>query len=1173
MKKYGVVRAIGRKLARLGMDESGAAALILAAAIMTIGFTALAIFLNASLSQHKLDRAKASASGSTRIFQAIYSYYLADTGSGAPHALPCPDTALVPTGHASGTCATAATNYVGALPWADLGLSRADAIDAYGNFYTYVVSGSANGVCETITKASAYGGGQEFTGRLLTPTLEARLTDADVGAGRTVPFAIIGHGINGTGALGPGGRFTAAPTLTLEQNNQAGATTVYGSAPTTIYTGPTEISATASETYFDDQVFIPATTALEKVCGQLTPGGSINATLGDNFNNNTQSAASFGNMAATGTGTNGVTIGNSTSASGNKVARFTATTTGGGAATSYLVTNSTNFDFTPLVRPVYVSAKWIAGSSSFSIATRGTASQLVAGTDTFTASGNTGGITFRFGQDASHSIVILRNGVDLVVTPTVTGGLSITSGNIYTVEVYDNGSDVWARITNANNTTQYSTARAASVTGVTSGSQVFLINGTAYSELDDVTIGFPMLAMETTGTNSYASAPANGDNGVSTGLLTLEAWVRPLAFPIGTNNATIVGKWDTDAAVVAANQGFRLRIDSTGTLRFDASVVDAGTAAVKSYVGPSLVRGEWAHVAVTFAFKDTATTDTETVAFFKDGDQYSSVTAGVTTPTGINNTTGGSVPRFVVGAAVLSGTPGSDGFTGDISDVRVWSAARTPQNIRDNFEARLSAVAASPSVADLVVNWRLDSESLGVSGFTSTAAVRTPAKGVAGTLTSALYIPTIAQYFRPLSTTSGFCPASTIAGAYQCDFRIANSGGFTGTTNSITIPASLTSVYAKVWGAGGGAFDSTTTNGNDTGGGSGGFSQGLIQSINSTAIANQVLTVYVGGYGTHNFTDFTGGGGGGGAGSGIYFGTFAGLVAGGGGGGSFSNRGTCPGTDIVACGLGGNGGGAGAAATAYAPDNNLNLGCGGRGGDDTTSGVGPPGSTANCASGGGNPSVHAGGGGSTGSSGGSPAFIGGGRGYDGTTEGLNPPATAIGGGGGGDNGLGAGGGEAGGFRDTVARAGYGGGGGAGIADAGVANASGEAGSYIALDSTRTGDKTNNSAVVISITPDLTGAGWVVGDPIEGNNIPACTTIKSIDSLTQITLSQNATNGSVVTLNVPPIASSRPGGVTDHYYTPSYWTIPAGYQYPARGGTRGATGNCNDGGPGAVVLIW
>jgi len=473
-----------------------------------------------------------------------------------------------------------------------------------------------------------------------------------------------------------------------------------------------------------------------------------------------------------------------------------------------------------------------------------------------------------------------------------------------------------------------------------------------------------------------------------------------------------------------------------------------------------------------------------------------------------------------------------------------------------------------------VVNWVFDRESGSVGGTQDVQGVPT-VTGVDGVLTNATYSPLLANYFRPLSTS--FCPAGTIAGPYQCDFRTSSANGL---EEDITVPTNLAAIYAKVWGAGGGGFDNTTAN-DDTGGGSGGFSEGLIQSIDGSAVAGAVLDVYVGGFGTGSTT--IGSAGGGGAGSGIYtVGGDPGLVAGGGGGASRSSRNVAGGGNCntalfdARCGLGGNGGGAGGSAlTVRAPDELVEpAGCGGRGGDNGPFGASPPTAAANtdCDDGGADPSVRTGGGGTSGALGGGPAFLAGGRGYNSSEADTDPVTNSMGGGGGGggDNGAGAGGGEAGGYRDASARQGNGGGGGSGTADAGVANVSGAVGSYNAQfsDATRTGDKTVNSPTIISIA-NLSTANWQPGYRITGGGIPANSTIVSIDTTAgSIVISANATNGSVVTLTVTNIPSSRPGGTDDPYYSPSY--LGTALASPALGGTVGALVN---GRGGAIVLLW
>jgi hypothetical protein len=199
--------------------------------------------------------------------------------------------------------------------------------------------------------------------------------------------------------------------------------------------------------------------------------------------------------------------------------------------------------------------------------------------------------------------------------------------------------------------------------------------------------------------------------------------------------------------------------------------------------------------------------------------------------------------------------------------------------------------------------------------------------------------------------------------------------------------------------------------------------------------------------------------------------------------------------------------------------------------------------------------------------GGGPSFIAGGSPYTGSS------AQRIGGGGGGGGAIGA---EAGGYDDANNSRGYGGGGGSGTADgAGVVSVSGEAGSYTTSfsDATRTGDKTNNSPIITNISPNLSTTNWQVGYSISGAGIPAGTTILSIDSNTQITMSQDATNGTDgVTLTVTNTGSTV-GGSSDPYYSPSY--LGSTIQNPGRAGTTGASGGSTsrDGRGGAVVIIW
>jgi len=1129
-------------------DDSGVAGVLLVSVIAIVAFTALSVFLNNYIGDRAFERAQRAASGSSAVMPAVMAYYYAQTPTPT---LPCPDTSSPPDG-AADTCAGPGTT-TGVLPWTTLNMSRDEAIDSHGNFFTYIVSTIGKNVCETVTTDLAGSTPTStFTGDLLDPTDLALIDSTE--ASRNVAFAIISHGKNGLGATAPSGAQKGSPTSARETANAA-------AAPGTIYSGP---YTTEESAYFDDQVYAPADAELAKACESLSPGGALNADISDNFDSATDTIDPDKFDA------NGVTVVTDATSPGNKVANFAN-------ATAYLASDAA-FNFRPTVRPVYTAAYWtpnVGGTAThagMSISTRATLSELVAGTDGFTG-GTQRGITFRFyeltannisgGAGVANTISILDDGVGI---DSGADEYQLINGEVYLIEAYDNGSDVWMRITQRDDATNTATLQTTNATDLDGDQRVIYINdiatsgGSSVSYIDELIIGLPMLVLETGPSAGYAAtADEDNDNGTGTGNLTLETWIRPKSLPGAGALAAIVSKWDkanTDSSAFT----LYLDGDNNGQLYFGlddaAGTNDAETISLG--LKPSI--NEWTHLAVTF---DAAT---HGVRFYVNGVLARTATSALDVA-GIK----AASQEFIVGAQQDSDTR-EDFFHGYISDVRVWNDVRTAAEIRDNFQRRLS-VAGSES--NLVVNWVFDRESGSVGSADPVQGVPV-GTAIDGVLTDATYSPLIANYFRPLSTS--FCPAGTITGPYQCDFRTSSASGL---EEDITVPTNLAEIYAKAWGAGGGGYDSTGTPADDTGGGSGGFSEGLIQSIDGSAVAGAVLDIYVGGYGTGSTTVGTAGGGG--AGSGIYtVGGDPGLVAGGGGGASRSSRnvagtGNCNASLFNArCGLGGNGGGAGGSAlTVRAPDELAEpAGCGGRGGNNGPFGATPPtaGANTDCDDGGGDPSGRTGGGGTSGGLGGAPAFLAGGRGYNSAEADGSAVANSMGGGGGGggDNGAGAGGGEAGGYRDATARQGNGGGGGAGTADAGVANVSGAVGTYNAQfsDATRTGDKTSGSPTITSIA-NLSTANWQPGYRITGTGIPANATIVSINTgAGSIVISANATNGTVVTLTVTNIPSSIPGGNTDPYYSPSY--LGTALASPALGGTVGALVN---GRGGAIVLLW
>lgn len=1039
-------------------DDSGVAGLVLVSVIAIIVFSALSVFLNKYIGDRTFERTKAANAGQSLATSALTTYFL----NGTTYKMICPDTDY--DGHANTPCDAAATTYKGVIPWLDIGLSKSDVVDGYGDYYTYLVSGTANGydatspkrgICDSIT--SDFNSSVEFTGTLNSSDMELLQTTETAGQGRPVPFVVISHGKNQLGAVKSSGVATSSASTTYEVANA-------GSAPTLVYSGPFNSGETDSTAYFDDQVYAPAQSTLEKLCTNLTPGGAANANIGDSFNNATATAANFPNI-----GTNGVNI---VTSGNNKVAAFTN-------ANSYLATSTTStsiFDLDPEVRPLYIRATWTpnptyvaatgsthATKAGLSIATRATASDLGAGSDVFNA-GTTNGITFRFydatlaagadnisGAGIANSISIVEYNGGSLTTIATSGAtqFSLISNEAYTIEAFDDGTNVWMRVTQDTNTTNTVTIRGTSANDHTGNQQVLFINGAAdavpvspTNYLDDVIVGVSMLGLDTNGTTAIAYSGA-GTNGSSTGNISVEAWIYPRSLPTGSNISAIVSQWRTTSA---ATSSYRLYLDSSGLLNFQVSGTFSSAPNTETFgtgIAPDL--NKWTHVAVTFDGSSA-----KSIRSYVNGTLARIARSTTDASTGVR----AAAVEFSVGGEFDTGSAGSvvDGFNGVVSDVRVWTDVRSAAEVRTNYRRRLPAAdlpADASALAGLAVNWRLDRED---GGLTAQIALATPStygtNSANFSASGAQYSPTLSQYFRPFSRD--FCPSGTIYSTYKCDFR-PSAQTTASTSFSATIPSRLASVFAKVWGGGGGGYyhvQGMTTY--MSAGGGGGFSEGRIQAIdgNTTSVAGQTLTFVVGGYGTGSVNVLQGGGGGGA--SGVRSATPMVIMSAGGGGGasvsSYDPSGASHACDLTLgnattqCGLGGGGGGATATATAHAPDASTN--CGGRGGN-SASFTGDPdglGGNAGCPDGGANPSGTIGGTGGGTATGGLSLIGAGGAGYDGPSG--QRPGGGGGGGGASNAAASAGGGEAGGYDSGSNYTGYGGGGGAGFADTGVTSQNG-----------------------------------------------------------------------------------------------------------------------------------
>jgi len=769
MKKY--LNIVSRALTR----DEGVAGIIIAMIISIAAFSALAVFMSKySGPTRELEREQAALSKQAIAREALFVYFNRNTN------LPCPDTDLDGDRDAADetaqpcTTSTLTGTLTGTLPWSTLGISREDAIDAYGRYYTYVVlaNPAERAVCETVV--NGYDSSVSYPGSSVDQTsLEVREIGQSAGAGSYVRFAVISHGKNGLGGTTSSGTAMGAPVSGSSEEDNVDVTDV-------VYSGP--YNATNGATYFDDAIITSDTTTLESACEALAPGGQINANMADDF-----SDAGPGFDA-----TQWVTDGGADAPE----------QTGGQAvfdtAGTYLATRTT-WNFAPLVRPIYVSANWTpaAGTSAFTIVTRATPStqQVSPNQDLFTL-----GISFQF---SSAGIVVREHTGGSHATSS--GTLTFTAGQQYLIEVFDDGASVWARISQVSNPANAVEARDPTLTDDLTGEQrVLFVNTAGTNSIDNVILGTPMLSALTGPADGFISS-ANGTNDTAADL-TLEAWIRPRTIPSSGTAATIVSQWDGTDATTLSNSGFRLYLNGSAVtlgLRSDAG----GNQNVP--LGITATANAWMHVAVSY---DSAT---NTVMAYKDGVLAS--TTVTTTATGAINE--GSV-EFVVGADTMtSNSVASNFFYGNISDMRVWNTVRTADNIEDCYNRRLGGTCGTTG---LVVNWKLDPTAFD-GGMASAVAATYGGVGAAGALNDgAVYAPALAIYFRP--TANDVCAAQVRVSSYECAFRTPALAVAHGVFSP---PAELPAIFAKAWAGGGGGYDAGGGAADNNGGG-GAFARGLI---------------------------------------------------------------------------------------------------------------------------------------------------------------------------------------------------------------------------------------------------------------------------------------------------------------------------------------------------------
>ena len=184
--------------------------------------------------------------------------------------LPCPDSALPPTGVAPGTCLVIAGR--GVPPWQTLGLSVSDVQDGWSNFFTYRVANNTPPASRNWTTklgATAFTI-TELTTPLTSLTVQVR-SDTGVLGPPIVPnpvAVILSHGKNGFGARTIRGAAPLPAPVGADELSNAGA-----ASTTFIVRTPTDVAAATGGAYDDVVAYMTPNDLLQPLIDDKTLKG------------------------------------------------------------------------------------------------------------------------------------------------------------------------------------------------------------------------------------------------------------------------------------------------------------------------------------------------------------------------------------------------------------------------------------------------------------------------------------------------------------------------------------------------------------------------------------------------------------------------------------------------------------------------------------------------------------------------------------------------------------------------------------------------------------------------------------------------------------------------------------------------------------------------------------
>lgn len=871
-----VQKSLIRHLKTARDEESGVILLFAVVAGATLAASvATAVLLNFTGPRNEINNIQGNSAALEKINQAIVLSAI----QSATYLLPCPASGAAGDGVSIGTCDTTANN-IGTVPWQTLGLSEEDATDSYGNQIVYATSAGPIGACHELDGIP--------TGSVTAGTVRA----GEDSPGATVLYALVSQGPNGRGAFDRDGNIKTSPTSTEESDNCAVGAGCTIPTANFIDTGPFEDDG-GGASHFDDEVLLSSNVNFETEC--------------ENFADMEKRELEFVKEGFGGTSvTSDLVVTNNGGGGGG------SSTLGGGVLTvvADVELSTTSTLFTPSITPLYNRIEWTPTAATtntgFSIITRADRTTRAGSTSNYTD-----GITCEFFSDGLPANAQTIEINDSSSTLATSGGTyTLTLDLTYELECFDDGNNVWARITEVGNTSNQATVFITDASDLSTPNQVIFLHSAtsgAVSTLDNLLVakGGVALELDSAGTLTDTTTPlalfASETSFTGEGWLYLRDTTAGDAslFRFDDNVSSSRSLIQADVANSEFEYSFIDLDTSTGDLVASSQTYGTTFWRHQTFNCDSGVDRRLYAFGVALGSVDTTTCDILPGA----------TAAGTETVSIINNTGG----RIV------------------LSEMRVWEAAQTTAVITNNFNARVANNSTG-----LYSQLRLE------DGFASATAVdaNTPAGNY--TVTNGRFV----GFKAPFKTLAeDVCPGNVDP---DDEFKCVWDGvGAAQTTDTITLPLDVTDVRIKVWGAGGGGGHIGNNDGKV--GGGGGFSDGRLTMVGGTSIVTHDLNITAGGSGVFGVDNSSGGGG---AGSAVQFDnngtvTLISVAGGGGGGGSqrddstagyagggttgeVRNGGTTPAQGICDAFSGTQAGGGGVAA--------LGVNCGTAGANDATVG-------------------------------------------------------------------------------------------------------------------------------------------------------------------------------------------------------------------------------------------